>query len=121
MAKTLFRLLLKLVLLPVSLVLLLAKGAICLALKLVELPLGLFIWLIGIIIVFCIFNQRWRDVGVGALIMGVVYGFCTHEGFGLSSTESDIKKTAKGVSVTKGLAINGSSVDGAKAKVQEWV
>lgn len=74
MAKTLFRLLLKLVLLPVSLVLLLAKGAICLALKLVELPLGLFIWLIGIIIVFCIFNQRWRDVGVGALIMGVVYG-----------------------------------------------
>ena len=74
MAKTLFRLLLKLVLLPVSLVLLLAKGAICLALKIVELPLGLFIWLIGIIIVFCIFNQRWRDVGVGALIMGAVYG-----------------------------------------------
>ena len=74
MAKTLFRLLLKLVLLPVSLVLLLAKGAICLALKIVELPLGLFIWLIGIIIVFCIFNQRWRDAGVGALIMGVVYG-----------------------------------------------
>ncbi len=29
----------------------------------------------GIIIVFCIFNQRWKDVGVGALIVAVVYGF----------------------------------------------
>lgn len=36
-------------------------------------------------------------------------------------TESDIKKTTKGATVTNGLAINGSSVDGAKAKVQAWV
>ncbi len=75
MGKTLLRFLLKLVLLPVSLVLLLSKGAICLALKMAELPFGLFVWLMGIIIVFCIFNQRWRDVGVGALIVAVAYGF----------------------------------------------
>lgn len=50
-----------------------------------------------------------------------IHPFCTHEGSGLSSTESDIKKTAKGAIVTKGLAINGSSVDGAKTKVEGWV
>lgn len=50
-----------------------------------------------------------------------IHPFCTHEGSGLSSTESDIKKTAKGAIVTKGLAINGSSVDGVKTKVEGWV
>lgn len=50
-----------------------------------------------------------------------IHPFCTHEGSGLSSTESDIKKTAKGSNVTKGLAINGSSVDTAREKVQGWV
>ena len=39
----------------------------------------------------------------------------------ISSTESDIKKTAKGAEVTKGLAINGSQVDGAGSKVEGWV
>lgn len=50
-----------------------------------------------------------------------IHPFCTHEGSGLVSTESDIKKAAKGATVTNGLAINGSSVDGEKAKVQAWV
>ena len=50
-----------------------------------------------------------------------IHPFCTHEGSGLSSTESDIKRTAKGAEVTKGLAINGSSVDGARSKVEGWV
>ena len=50
-----------------------------------------------------------------------IHPFCTHEGSGLSSTESDIKKTAKGAEVTKGLAINGSQVDGAGSKVEGWV
>ena len=50
-----------------------------------------------------------------------IHPFCTHEGSGLSSTESDIKKTAKGAEVTKGLAINGSQVDGARSKVEGWV
>ena len=50
-----------------------------------------------------------------------IHPFCTHEGSGLSYTESDIKKTAKGATVTAGLAINGSSVDRAENKVKEWV
>ena len=50
-----------------------------------------------------------------------IHPFCTHEGSGLSSTESDIKRTAKGAEVTKGLAINGSTVDGARSKVEGWV
>lgn len=50
-----------------------------------------------------------------------IHPFCTHEGSGLSSTESDIMRSAKGANVTSGLAINGSRVDSAKEKVQEWV
>ena len=50
-----------------------------------------------------------------------IHPFCTHEGSGLSSTENDIRKTAKGAEVTKGLAINGSQVDGARSKVEGWV
>ena len=50
-----------------------------------------------------------------------IHPFCTHEGSGLSSTENDIKRTAKGAEVTKGLAINGSQVDGARSKVEGWV
>ena len=50
-----------------------------------------------------------------------IHPFCTHEGSGLSSTESDIKKAAKGAEVTKGLSINGSSVDSARNKVEGWV
>lgn len=50
-----------------------------------------------------------------------IHPFCTHEGSGLSSTESDIKRTAKGAEVTKGLSITGSSVDRARSKVEEWV
>ena len=50
-----------------------------------------------------------------------IHPFCTHEGSGLSSTENDIRKAANGAEVTKGLAINGSSVDGARSKVEGWV
>lgn len=50
-----------------------------------------------------------------------IHPFCTHEGSGLSNTERKIQNTCKGASVTKGLAIFGSSVDGAKAAVEEWV
>lgn len=47
--------------------------------------------------------------------------FCTHEGSGLSHTVQDIQKAAPGARVTKGLAIHGSSVDGAKAALEAWV
>ena len=43
-----------------------------------------------------------------------IHPFCTHEGSGLSRTEADIAKTAPSAKVEKGLAINGSSVDGAR-------
>ena len=50
-----------------------------------------------------------------------IHPFCTHEGSGLSGTERDIKNTAKGADVKKGLAINGSSADSAKAALEKWV
>ena len=47
--------------------------------------------------------------------------FCTHEGSGLSRTVQDIQKAEPGAEVTKGLAIHGSSVDGAKTALEAWV
>ena len=50
-----------------------------------------------------------------------IHPFCTHEGSGLSHTVQDIQKAAPGATVTKGLAIHGSSVDSAKAALAKWV
>lgn len=50
-----------------------------------------------------------------------IHPFCTHEGSGLSGTEKDIARAAKGATVGKGHAILGSSVDKAKATVESWV
>ena len=50
-----------------------------------------------------------------------IHPFCTHEGSGLSHTVQDIQKAAPGACVTKGLAIHGSNVDGAKAALENWV
>ena len=50
-----------------------------------------------------------------------IHPFCTHEGSGLSNTESDIKKSAKGAVIEKGLAIHGSSVDQAKDVLERWI
>ena len=46
---------------------------------------------------------------------------CTHEGSGMGSSESDIKKTCHGVTVKKGLALNGSSVGNADAQIERWL
>ena len=46
--------------------------------------------------------------------------FCTHEGSGLSNTVRDIEKAAKGAVVKPGLAIHGSDVDSAMAKLKGW-
>lgn len=51
----------------------------------------------------------------------IIHPFCTHEGSGLSDTEKDIAKAAKGAKVTKGLAIHGSSVDSAGNAISAWV
>ena len=50
-----------------------------------------------------------------------IYPFCTHEGSGLSGTEQDIRKSAKGASVKKGLAIYGSSADSSRAVLEKWI
>ena len=50
-----------------------------------------------------------------------IHPFCTHEGSGLANTVRDIQKVAKNATVTKGLAIHGSSVDGAKPALAKWV
>ena len=51
--------------------------------------------------------------------------FCTHEGSGLSGTESRIRSTCKGASVEKGLAIQGkvaqTNRSAAKKAVQDWL
>ena len=50
-----------------------------------------------------------------------IHPFCTHEGSGLSGTESDIKNCAPTSIVEKGIAIHGSHVDSAKATLEEWI
>ena len=50
-----------------------------------------------------------------------IHPFCTHEGSGLSGTERKIQQTCKGATVSKGLAVQGSQADGAKAQIEQWV
>lgn len=45
----------------------------------------------------------------------------TYEGSCLSETVSDIRKAAKGATVTKGLAVHGSGVNSAETAISEWV
>lgn len=46
---------------------------------------------------------------------------CTHEGSGMGTSEGDIKKSAKGAAVGKGLSVNGSRVADAKPQVLTWL
>lgn len=45
---------------------------------------------------------------------------CTNEGSGMGSSESDVKKMAKGADVKSGLAITGSKAADSKADLQKW-
>ncbi len=51
--------------------------------------------------------------------------FCTHEGSGLSGTESRIRSTCKGAAVEKGLAVQGkvaqTNRSAAQKAVQDWL
>lgn len=47
--------------------------------------------------------------------------FCTHEGSGMGSSESDLKKLCPDAKVEKGLAIHGSRLNGAKAQFENWL
>lgn len=46
--------------------------------------------------------------------------FMTHEGSGMGSSERDLKRLYPMAKVKSGLAIRGSSVQGAKAQVESW-
>ena len=50
-----------------------------------------------------------------------IHPFCTNEGSGLSNTEQDIRRAAKGARVAHGLSLRGSAVEGAKPKLEQWV
>ena len=47
--------------------------------------------------------------------------FCTHEGSGLGSSLSDIKKLCPAAKVEKGLAIHGGSVKRSRKDIEKWV
>ena len=49
-----------------------------------------------------------------------IHPFCIHEGSGLSGTVRKIEGVCKGATVTKGLAVQGGRVDGAKKEVESW-
>lgn len=71
------RILLKIILAPVSLVLLLAKGVIHLAINLTSAVLGLFLLYVGFALVYCLVTQRWTDLFiffvVGAAVIGILF------------------------------------------------
>ena len=47
--------------------------------------------------------------------------FCTHEGSGLGNSQRDIKRLCPKATLLDGLAIRGSSVDGAQKEVADWL
>lgn len=47
--------------------------------------------------------------------------FCTHEGSGMGSSITDIKKLCPGARVEEGLAIRGGSVKDAKKNIEKWI
>ncbi len=47
--------------------------------------------------------------------------FCTHEGSGLGSSISDIKKLCPEATVEKGIAIYGSNVEKSRKDIESWV
>ena len=73
----LMRILLKIILAPVSLVLLVAKGVIHLAINLTSAVIGLFLLYVGFALVYCLVTLRWTDLFiffvVGAAVIGILF------------------------------------------------
>ena len=71
------RLLLKTILAPLSLVLLILKGAIHLAVNLTSAVIGFFILYVGFAFVFCLVTQRWTHLFiffvVGVAVVGILF------------------------------------------------
>lgn len=51
----------------------------------------------------------------------IIRPFTTHEGSGLSNVPKQLKEICVGAEVMDGLAIQGSYVQEAKDKVEEWI
>lgn len=47
--------------------------------------------------------------------------FCTHEGSGLGSSVSDIKRLCPKAKVERGLALHGGSVQRAEKEIEKWI
>ena len=47
--------------------------------------------------------------------------FCTHEGSGMGSSVSDIRKLCPGAKVDAGLAIRGGSADRSEKAIEKWI
>ena len=60
------------------------------------------------------FLERYDFTGKTILLL------CTNEGSGMGSSESDVKKYAKGADVKSGLSITGSQAADAKGAVEKW-
>ena len=73
----LLRILLKIILAPVSLVLLVAKVVIHLALVLTSTVVGLFLLYVGFALVYSLVTQRWTDLFiflvVGIAVIGILF------------------------------------------------
>ena len=73
----LLRILLKIILALVSLVLLVAKGVVHLAINLTSAVVGLFLLYVGFALVYCLVTQRWTDLLiffiVGVAVIGILF------------------------------------------------
>lgn len=73
----LLRIFLKIILVPVSLVLLVAKGVVHLAINLTSAVVGLFLLYVGFALVYCLVTQRWTDLLiffiVGVAVIGILF------------------------------------------------
>lgn len=71
------RILLKIILVPVSLVFLVAKGVIHLAINLTSAVIGLFLLYVGFALIYCLVTQRWTDLLiffiVGVAVIGILF------------------------------------------------
>lgn len=71
------RILLKIILAPVSLVLLVVKGVIHIAINLTSAVVGLFLLYVGFAMVYCLATQRWSSLLiffiVGIAVIGILF------------------------------------------------
>ena len=50
-----------------------------------------------------------------------IFPICTHEGSGMGSSESDLKRACKGAEFSKGLPIKGSRASSSDSEIENWL